>query len=131
MLLLPLMLMAFGCSEEGPKLGTVSGTVTLDGEPLPNAQLMFTPRGEGRPSTASTDENGMYKLAYTAGKKGALTGSHRVSITTAVDQYSDEATGKRVEAVEEKLPAKYHQKSELTAEIQEGSNTIDFSLESQ
>ncbi|WP_145267234.1 transthyretin-like family protein [Calycomorphotria hydatis] len=121
-----------GCNaDEGPDLGTVTGTVTLDGEPLPNAEVVFSPVLSGRSSFATTDQDGHYEMLYTSSRKGATWGEHRVSITTAVEEFSNEATGELTPAVKEKLPAKYHEKTELSANVESGSNTIDFALKSE
>ncbi|MGY8771700.1 MAG: carboxypeptidase-like regulatory domain-containing protein [Pirellulales bacterium] len=98
-------------------LGTVSGTVTLDGQPLSNATVEFQP-AEGRPSIGISDTSGNYTLEFSFNNPGASIGSHTVSITTAEAR------------VKEKLPAKYHTKSELKEEVQGGSNTFDLHLTS-
>ena len=44
-----------GCSRsDRPAIGSVSGTVTLDGVPLPAALVVFTPDGPGRSAVATT-----------------------------------------------------------------------------
>ncbi|MFN3158053.1 MAG: hypothetical protein ACE37I_01985 [Rubinisphaera brasiliensis] len=117
-----------GGASDTPPLGTVSGTVTWNGEPLQDAYLTFQPE-TGRASIGRTDSNGQYSLAYTGDKNGALVGKHTVMITTATEGYSDESgEGNDRPAREEILPAKYHSASELTAEVTSGSNTIDFDL---
>ncbi|QDU40708.1 hypothetical protein Mal4_50660 [Maioricimonas rarisocia] len=95
MFLAPLALIACGCSRSDlPELGEVSGHVTLDGEPLSNAIVNFTPVGEGRPSTAQTDADGYYSLQYLAGVNGALIGEHVVTVepvmTEEMDNYDEE-----------------------------------------
>lgn len=111
-----------GCGgTDGQNLGTVQGTVTLGGEPLPNAQVVFQP-ANGRPSTAITNDQGKYELQYTSAEPGALTGSHQVTITTAID-LPDETRAA------EKVPAKYNRQSDLVREVKAGKNTIDFELE--
>ncbi|MFW6172061.1 MAG: carboxypeptidase-like regulatory domain-containing protein, partial [Planctomycetota bacterium] len=75
-------LFCLGCGDSGPERGYVEGTVTMDGEPLPDAVVTFQPEDTGRPSYGKTDENGHYELQYTSDKKGALVGMHRVTIST-------------------------------------------------
>lgn len=111
-----------GCSRsERPELGEVSGVVTLDGQPLPDALVLFTPEGEGRTSQALTDAEGRYRLAYLRDIVGANVGPHHVRIRTA----TEESGGK------ERLPAKYHAKSVLTATVAPGANLVDFPLSSR
>lgn len=70
-----LSLLATGCGS-GYSLGTVTGTVTLDGKPLPQATVTFS-RGKGRTSVGTTDEQGRYKLLYTVNQQGAEPGLTR------------------------------------------------------
>ena len=71
-----------GCGEDGPELGRVEGTVTMDGKPLPNASVVFVPEN-GRPAGATTDAQGKYVLNFTAGREGALLGKNTVRISTS------------------------------------------------
>jgi len=117
-----LLAAAAGCGKsDRPPLGAVSGQVTLDGAALPNALVIFTPDGPGRTSLGTTDGDGRYSLTYLRDIMGANLGRHYVRITTA----NEENAGREL------LPEKYHAKSELSAEVVAGSNTIDFALESK
>lgn len=114
-----LSLCGCGCGGDLPELGKVKGVVTLDGQPLAEAQVEFLPES-GRPSGAETDEDGRYRLRYTADTDGAIVGRHTVKIRTAIDGRDDPAS--------ERLPPRYHSPSELTADVEAGSNEIDFEL---
>jgi hypothetical protein len=120
-----------GCGG-GPdyKLGSVEGTVTLDEKPLADAELRFQPP-QGRSSVAVTDQNGHYVLDYTTEQKGAELGTHSVSITTLRSASGGEGEQPAVPGRDELLPARYHAKTELTADVKQGSNTIDFHLKSK
>ncbi|MEX1039410.1 MAG: carboxypeptidase-like regulatory domain-containing protein [Pirellulaceae bacterium] len=121
MLLLAACVLASGCNgSAGEGLASVEGTVTLDGQPLPNAQVIFQPAA-GRPSTAITDAEGKYQLQYTMDQAGAEVGSHAVKVTTAIDQPDDTRAS-------EQVPKKYNLESELVEEVEPGKNTIDFEL---
>ena len=116
-----------GCG--GPEnVASVRGVVTLDGQPLPDATLEFQPE-KGRPSFGKTDEEGYYTLLYTPEHDGAEIGKHQVRISTASES-TDPATGE-MKTEPEKVPAKYNVKSELTAEVEAGSNEINFDLTSK
>jgi len=121
--ILVMMLAAIGCRTAPviPELGAVTGTITLDGRPLVNATVIFTPAGPGRTSVAVTDADGRYALAYLRGITGANLGRHAVRITAA-----NEAN-----EMQESLPERYHLKTVLTAEVAAGPNTIDFDLKSK
>ncbi|WP_145348421.1 DUF4198 domain-containing protein [Rosistilla ulvae] len=108
-----------GCSEGGPVLGAVTGTVTLDGQPLSGALVTLTPES-GRSSSGRTDEAGSYELKFTFDRAGAHVGSHVVRITT----------GGNPESAGHQLPARYNSETELQTQIDSGSNQVDFDLTS-
>jgi hypothetical protein len=115
-----------GCGgPQHPDVGRVSGLVTLDGKPLPDATIMFQPT-EGRASIATTDSAGKYSLLYLDGVPGAKLGAHKVIIRTEIPGEDGQPP-----IAKEKLPKKYHEQTELTAEVKRGSNTFDFPLTSQ
>jgi hypothetical protein len=82
---------AAGCGGSGPKYVPVSGVVTLNGKPYPNAMVSFQPVGTaenpnpGRGSSAYTDENGRFTLRTDDGKVGAVVGKHHIRIQTKRD----------------------------------------------
>jgi len=124
-------LVVAGCStpgEELPELVEVTGTVTLDGEPLEAAVLIFSPeaagpKGRGRPSMGTTDAEGHYELMYNTDVTGATPGKYTVSISKSADSAPDAPE-------EETLPPKYNIETELTAEVTaNGPNTFDFDLQ--
>ncbi len=132
-LVLPLLA---GCGGSGEDLAPVQGTVTLDGNPLPDALVEFElepgenvyQRTSGSSSRGRTDADGRYTLKYTHDSEGALVGKHVVRITTR--RMTIDAEGKEV-SVPERLPPQFNLKSELTAEVKPGSNPIDFQLKLQ
>ena len=108
-----------GCGPSPqPPLGRVSGTVTLDGAVLANATVLFTPAGRGRCSQGITDAAGRYELRYLRDIRGANIDRHTVRITTA----SEENGGR------ERLPPRYHSRSQLQARVAVGGNRLDFDL---
>lgn len=118
--------LTLGC--QGDNEG-VTGTITLDGQPLTDAEVVFTPQEGGRPAMATTDASGKYELIYTVNQRGAPPGKYIVRIRSARTETGE--NGQDVN-IPEKVPAKYNQKSELAAEIQDGqSNQFNFDLESQ
>ncbi|QDU63809.1 hypothetical protein Pan216_46900 [Planctomycetes bacterium Pan216] len=117
-----------GCGGgEKPDLGTVTGTVTLDGEPLSNAEVFFQPE-QGRPSVGQTDADGDYELLYTVRRKGAQLGKQTVRISTATMKEDDE--GNTIE-IPEKVPPQYNSETTLVVEVVPGSNDFDFDLKSK
>lgn len=112
--------------SDQPDLGKVSGVVTMDGAPLAGAQVSFAPE-EGRASQAVTDSEGKYELIYIGKTKGAKVGSHKVYITTYIEDDSDP----EAQNFKETIPKKYNKATTLTANVEEGSNTFDFELKSK
>ena len=119
-----------GCGGGGSDidLEAVSGTITLDGNPLPDASVVFTPTGGGRPALGVTDEDGDYTLEYSTSNSGTPPGEYVVSIRTYKAPTEDPDTGEMSEAVPETVPDAYHTPSTLTAKVP--SDSYDFALES-
>lgn len=114
-----------GCTngpQDLPDLGTVTGTVTMDGEPLPNASVEFI-SASGQVASGTTDASGKYELAYVGGSKGAEIGENTVRITTVLDAPAPPG-------YKDPIPAKYNEASELKVTVEAGKNTHDFALES-
>jgi hypothetical protein len=112
-----------GC-QKNPAIGKVTGTVTLDGKPLPNASVTFHPDNSNTiPSLGGTDPNGKYELFYTDGKTGAIPGQYTVTIST----------GQAWNNIPETVPSQYLDKttSELQFVVKPGNQTINIELKSK
>jgi hypothetical protein len=71
-----------GCSSKYAPV-KVSGTVTLDGEPVENATVFFYAVGderEGRPASGITDKDGEFRLSTMGKDDGALRREYKVVI---------------------------------------------------
>jgi hypothetical protein len=113
-----------GCGDDGLQLGEVSGKVTLDGKPVPNAFISFDPQFKGRPSSAMTDANGSYELRFNPTRWGALVGDHQVRISTE-DATPDD------KLIPELIPQAYRGTNGfIPVTVKSGENTIDFELKS-
>ena len=117
-----LLVILAGCAQgtDAPKVGQVSGTVTLDGQPAKGVTIAFTPQ-IGAASFATTDDAGKYTLNASGGAKGAAIGTHTVSISTPTE-------GPPPPNYKDPIPAKYNTKTTLSAEVKSGENTADFAL---
>ena len=125
-----LVLACLGCTPTGPAIEPVQGTVTLDGEPLANASVVFIPEN-GRPAGATTDSQGHYVLTFTEGREGATLGKHKVQIRTARDP-SETPSGEPIPAVPETIPMKYNAQTELEFTVEAGKpNIANFDLSSE
>lgn len=117
-------LLLVGC---GADANSVSGTVTLDNEPLANAQVQFRPLGQGgRIATSRTAADGSYKLKSSRTVTDVAPGKYQVTITTR-DAIGEDKRGNATYS-KEKVPANYNEETELTKEVQAGRNEIDFDL---
>lgn len=129
--ILVITLTAMGaCRNTGVKnkLGRVTGKVTLGGQPLPDAMVMFSGIQGGSPSAGRTDASGTYKLVFSRGIEGAEVGSHTVTISTFQPGNNDAKTP--TPDVPEKVPFKYRDEATAQkAEVKSGSNVLDFALE--
>ncbi len=144
----------------GPPTEPVSGVVTLDGKPVPQANVVFVPDGSGQGAAGITDEAGKYTLTTTNPQDGAVVGKYKVMVTKAIvagptsdldlsglsqaerdkkaaqAYYSSAAAksagGKKLPDVKNELPVKYNNigSSGLTATVVKGNNTCDFALTS-
>jgi hypothetical protein len=79
------MLSQTGCGG-GPKLVPVSGTVTLNGKPLGDADILFVPTEENTEGLAGNDKTGPegnYK-AMTNGRAGLVPGQYKVIISRSL-----------------------------------------------
>jgi hypothetical protein len=126
-----------GCGPGGPELGRVTGKVTLDGKPVPNAMITYYPQFAGSTSYGVTDQDGNYKMKYTDSDEGAMVGKFHVGIQTKRMTREDMPDGMKPEEFNKlassfvELPKKYKNKEAIEVEVKRGSNTIDLTLESK
>jgi hypothetical protein len=116
-----------GCGGN-PNLADVRGVVTLDGQPLPDAFITFTPEDSGPDSLGTacfgkTSTDGTYRMCFTDDEFGASIGRNQVSIETG-DVTSDGP------GIKEVVPNVYNKNSTLIADVKSGKNTFDFDLKS-
>ncbi len=132
-LILPLAT-AFGCGGSGPPRGEVQGTVTFNGTPLESGSIAFTPiEGTKGPSTGGRISDGAYHIPE---NEGPVVGQHCVEIRATRPTGEQVKAGEgaddpeaMVDQVEMFIPAEYNSQSTLTAEIQAGTNELDFDLQ--
>jgi len=116
-----------GCGGRSD-LGQVTGRVTLDGKPVADAAVEFTPTMEGSIATGRTDSSGEYSLMFSRDVAGASLGENVVRISTFDVDYVE---GKGEVSIPERIPAKYNRNSELKVTVEPGRNRHDFDLVSE
>ena len=122
MLLLGLTLVLAGCGGGESKLPTttVDGLVTLDGAPIPTGEIQFFPADGGHGPDSTTITDGVYSLPVTLGPKRVVILGY-----TPTGPVFDGKPGN-----EQVVPARYNEKSELTAEVTADTGDLPFELQS-
>jgi hypothetical protein len=119
---------AAGCSGDA----SVSGNVTLDGQPLRTGTVTFHPAGHGPVAYGQVGSDGGYRL--TVGSAGGVPpGEYRVTVVANEDPAPPPkpsvapTPGKRI------TPARYAdpKTTELTFTVKPGGNTIHLPLKSK
>lgn len=114
-----------GCGSASQ--ATATGSVTLDGKPIENGTISFVP-ADGQSATAGGRiENGQYSVEL-------LPGAKRVEIlaTEVVGQraaYEGDPNSPMIDITESIIPERYNRNSELTLDVQPGTNVQDFALD--
>lgn len=132
-----LIFLALGCGSGDTPRASAKGQVTFDGQPLKKGTITFQPMGANAGGSASAEiVDGKYDLPR---GRGPGVGQHRVEVLAirnngqkrpAFAYPPDYPLEKRemVEGIEQYIPARYNHKSELTADVKAGDQTINFEL---
>ena len=131
------ILLIAGCAdssvdERGDRVA-VSGKVTLDGQPLSRARIIFvSDQGKGKVKSSALIEDGAFSITK---ENGPLPGSARVEIhpeLAELEEFEGERAGDETTFVDTKrvdIPAEYNFRSKLTADVgNEDSNAFTFDL---
>jgi len=119
-------LLLCGCAGSEP---SISGTVKLDGKPLPNGYIQFIPiEATAGPDAGAAIKDGNYKVV----RAGLAGGNYRVSIKG----YNESGRTERdpfggkdpVKSFVQIVPKKYNENSEEIQKINPGVNTLNFAL---
>lgn len=117
-----------GCLSGSSEHGHVTGVVKINGSPVQDAMVTFSPK-EGRSAIAATQADGSYELNYTPGVKGAKLGENVVRITTYSAPELDDSNRVVNPGKPERFPPKYSEGKEVIVEVKSGENTFDFDVE--
>ncbi|MEX0793499.1 MAG: hypothetical protein WD045_10210 [Pirellulaceae bacterium] len=122
--LLLLLGLLIGC---GGSDGTLSGSVSLDGEAVPEGSIAFIPAaGTKGPSIGGGIRKGKYHIPA---ENGFAAGSYRVEIRWPREAGEVELyPGSMGQRFEEAIPAKYNTQSTLEVQIDSQGDTTDFEL---
>ena len=124
-LLLVLLVLA-GCGD--PSMGEVTGTVKVDGEPIPEGAILFIPV-DGKGGTAGDKiQDGHYSAKVQVGamkvsiSKLKFLRKKKLYNKPGAPEYTQNMEG---------LPAKYNEKTELRFDVKPGVNQKDWDLQSK
>lgn len=119
---LALALSGASCSSDNPLI-TVSGNVTLDGTPVPDGDLLFTPADPQFGSEAAKITDGVYQANLRPGQNKAQIRASRP------------VPGKKgpmgEQLIEDYIPPKYNDQSNLTIDVSKSQRKHDFQLQSK
>jgi hypothetical protein len=121
-----------GCGKEAPYTGEtrfpLKGKVTFNGQPLDGATISFIPQDENARPAGGPIVNGEYSVRA---EQGGNKGNYRVEIrwlTPTGKKRHDDDTGEEVDIVEEALPRKFNDASELKADVGPDKTEFNFDL---
>jgi hypothetical protein len=103
-----LLLLLAGCSSKG----TVSGTVTFQGKPLPSGNVMFVP--EHGPAVSGIIDDGKYTV------EKVPVGPAKIAITSAVTEMSSGFMKHMLPPKDAPIPPEARQAMEANAQVKKG-----------
>jgi hypothetical protein len=117
-----------GCGKAGPAKGKVTGSITVDNQPVTDGDVVFESLSGGGVPESIKIVGGAYEGFVTAGKhKVKIFGYKNMDVMPGNTPGAD-AGGNRTNIV----PAKYNQESTEVREVTTaGPNKFDFSLSSK
>ncbi len=141
-----------GC-DSGPKVSMVTGTIKLDGKPIPNATITLSPvaGGTGKSAVGVTNAEGVYTVTDSTSKNiggGAVAGDYKVGVlwykpsandssrssgSGDASMNADKATATKSTGPDSLLPAAYQnpETSGLLLTVTNSATTKDFELDSK
>jgi len=127
------LLAVAGCGGESSDIQkvVVQGTVALDGQPVANGEVRFYPMpGTRGPVSGGPVRDGRY---IAEGRGGVPVGRHAVEVLAFRPPSGAKAAHPEGGPVEQYLPEKFNEETELTAEItgEDDPATINFDLMSR
>jgi hypothetical protein len=112
-----------GCSDSNR--GTVSGTVTIDSQPVKAGSIAFFPVDEKSPTSGATIADGQYTATVALGPAIVQI---RVAKVVGQKKLYNTPDSPMMPIMHEVLPPKYNDASELRFDVKPGSNVKNFEL---
>lgn len=122
-----------GCGDpetDRGTLGSLTGTVSFEGEPITEGFVHFSHTSKGHGASAAIGENGAYEVKSEMG--GLPVGEYQVSIVPPMIEKDLGPDTPKAEVLKEmkNIPAKYHSAStsDLVVSVKKGKNNFDISM---
>jgi hypothetical protein len=140
-----LIALTFGCGPKPAETIPVSGLVTLDGQPLSGANVIFVPQGEtkGNGGLGTTNADGRFEARLNdnrsdKGQLGLFAGSYKVLVSKMVNPdgtpfVASEDVAPIDSNAKELLPEKFshYEQTMLSADITPDMKPLTFDLRSK
>jgi hypothetical protein len=123
-----------GCVQSGPEIVPIAGTVTFNGQPVPNVRIIFQPN-PGRMSWGISDSSGHFALEYDSDHKGAKVGTHTVyvvdegAITDPTAIMAGAKSQKRAPELAQAIAKYAPDKSTLTVDVKKPDRNLQLKLD--
>jgi hypothetical protein len=121
-----LIAVVVGCGGDGLETVRVTGTVTIDGKPLTQGTVSFTPE-KGRGATGQIASDGSFTLTTYKKGDGVVLGRHKVAVV-AIDRQGAKPYSEESDDLELKwlIPQRYGNPytSGLTFEVKAGEDNV-------
>ncbi|MEW4562705.1 hypothetical protein AB1K70_09275 [Bremerella sp. JC770] len=120
-----------GCGGSG--LPSVTGMVTIDGQPAPEGlQISFQPDvPNSSTSLGITDASGNYEMKFNPSISGVMAGTSKVRVWVPRKMGAEGIPAIPSQLKGIKIPREFNEDTTLTFEVQNGSNTFDIDIPSK
>jgi hypothetical protein len=134
MLLVALLVLSVlaGCSDGGPPRGSITGKVTVAGQPLKEGRILFKPQAPNHgPAVSAAVRDGAYSLDDS---DGPVLGANRVEVEAspnlgfAIDDEAAFAKRQGAPLPANPIPSEFNSKSTLAVDVQEGENVFNVPI---
>ena len=121
-------LLGAGCAKE-PPTGMIAGEVTIDGQPLKDGRIQFTPLdGQSQPGGATVVDGKFTAKAPVAKMRVEINGNKPTG--KKIKAY-DTPESPLMDEIVELVPPKYNINSDLTLDVKPGNQEVKYELKSK
>jgi hypothetical protein len=114
-----LALLALGCGDSRP-MGIVHGSISVDGMPLPDGNVVFFSVDDRQPPAAATVVDGRFHAKVPVGK--VRLEIHSLEVLRPAKLPDDEGL------VRDRIPPRYNAGESITLDVQPGDNPVTWNL---